>query len=70
MSANSDWLTRRTYDTSGLHGPSASLACPACRGREFLVTHAGRIICANEDCYELAGWWYGRTRPDALAGQT
>jgi hypothetical protein len=33
------------------------MACPRCGNGEFLLLPGGRIICADDDCYEVYGVW-------------
>ena len=38
-------------------GASTTMACPRCHRGEFLLLPDGRIICADDDCYEPYGTW-------------
>lgn len=38
-----------------MDGPGL-LACGRCSNSQFIVTPAGRILCADEDCYQLLGY--------------
>lgn len=43
-----------------MQGSTEALACPECGGSQFLLTASGLILCANDECYTLAGEWGGR----------
>jgi hypothetical protein len=40
-----------------MQGSSEHLACPECGGTEFLLLANGKILCADDECYTLAGEW-------------
>ena len=49
------WLTE--FRRRPLGGASETLTCPECSGNQFLLVASGLIMCANDECYTVAGEW-------------